>query len=403
MKIDLVRKIDYFVGIPICFLLSIIEKVNKTVLAKKNRENLPQKIVFLEFSEIGSIILAYPAMERVKVMYPNAALYFWTFADNSEIFDLFDIIPKNNLILMRSKNIFTICIDVIKNLHKIRSERIDTVIDMELFSRFSSILTYLSGAKIRVGFHKFSLEGLYRGNLHSHKVSYNPYMHISKNFLSLSYSLKAGLDEIPLLKASLANAETIIPKIKLRGKAVENIWEKLKGINNQISEKNKIIILNPGISESLPLRKWPIENYIELAKRLLADQGVFIVIIGVKPNFCEEKTISQEISNPRFINLIGKTTMRELINLFNISNLLISHDSGAIHLASLIDINMIILFGPETPPLYAPLSSNKTVLYSNLACSPCITAYNHRRSICRDNKCLKMIAVEEVYNTAKNV
>lgn len=401
MQISIVRKIDYWLGIPICFILSIFHKIQNIFTSRQLQEVTPKKILFLELSEMGSAILAYSAMKKVKEMYPKAELYFWIFRNNQDSVHILNIIPKQNVITMRSESFILLLMDTLKNLLKIRKERIEVIIDMELFSRFSSILSFLSGAKIRVGFHKFYLEGLYRGDLHTHKVSYNPYMHISKNFLALIYSLKASTKEAPLIKIPLINYETTVPKIKSNDIEKEKIWQKLGEINEEIHKRNKLIILNAGISEILPLRKWPIRNYIELAKRLITDREIFIILVGTESQSFVGKINYQQIDS-HIINLIGKTTIDELLALYNISTLLISHDSGIPNLASLTDIDMVVLFGPETPHLYAPLTSNKTVLYKNFACSPCISAYNYRRSVCKNNRCLQAIAVEEVYTAAKS-
>lgn len=400
MNLNFVRTIDYWFGIPLCFVLSIFHNIQKIFIPERFKEIKPKKILFLELSEIGSIILAYSAIKRAKEIYPKAELYFWTFKKNQDSVHILNIIPKENVIVMRSNNFLSLIIDTLKNLLRIRREKIDVIVDMELFSRFSSILSYLSLAKIRIGFHRFSMEGLYRGDLHTHKVLYNPYIHISKNFLALVESLRVDCRDIPFLKMNIADYQTAVPKIKSNKKAEQGIWKKLREFNTQVCKGKKIVVLNPGINENLSLRRWPIENYIELAKKLLTNPEIFVVIIGIGEKVSEEgKLMSKKISTPRFINFIGKTSLKELIDLYNVSTLFISHDSGAAHLASLTKINMIVLFGPETPKLYAPLSDKRTILYTKFACSPCITAYNHRHSLCKDNKCLKTITVEEVYKS----
>ena len=95
--------------------------------------------------------------------------------------------------------------------------------------------------------------------------------------------------------------------------------------------------------------------------------------------------------------------MQELISLFSISKVIVGHDGGLIHLASLTDIFIIALYGPETPLLYEPLSKNKKIIYKKFSCSPCLSAYNHRNSICKNNKCMQAIGVNEVYNGALKV
>ena len=268
---------------------------------------------------------------------------------------------------------------------------------MELFSRFSTILSYLSGAKIRVGFCKGKTKGPYRGNLHTRKVIYNPSLHMSRNFEFLVNSLELSSKDIPLIE-KLQNTNTFeLPKILSSDTEREKIIHKLQAINSSISRESKIVIMHVGFKDKIYIRRWPVEHYLELIQLVLQDKNVFIVLIGLKST--DRKT--RLFKHQRCLNLIGKTTIKELLALFSISGVLISHDSGIVHVASLTDINIVVLFGPETPVLYTPLTSNKTVLYSSLDCSPCISAYNNRRSSCKNNKCLEMITVDQVYEAAR--
>jgi ADP-heptose:LPS heptosyltransferase len=106
--------------------------------------------------------------------------------------------------------------------------------------------------------------------------------------------------------------------------------------------------------------------------------------------------ICDALGSSRCINLAGETAFRELIDLYNIAHLLVSNDSGPPNLASLTDIKTLVFFGPETPACYKPLGENVEALYADFLCSPCVSAYNHRKSSCRDNRCLKAITVDEV-------
>jgi ADP-heptose:LPS heptosyltransferase len=80
--------------------------------------------------------------------------------------------------------------------------------------------------------------------------------------------------------------------------------------------------------------------------------------------------------------------------------MLITNDSGPAHMAALTDIKVITIFGPETPALYGPLGPNAANIFAHFSCSPCLSAANHRHTICQDSKCLKAISVEEVYRAA---
>ena len=121
---------------------------------------------------------------------------------------------------------------------------------------------------------------------------------------------------------------------------------------------------------------------------------------GLEDHSRERGELKEIAKNERYIDLIGKTAFMDLMSLFSIARLFISHDGGPVHFASLAGIDMIILFGPESPICYRPVSSNARILYSDFICSPCLSAYNHRRSPCSDNKCLKAISVDDVYKTA---
>lgn len=396
MKIDLIKKIDIWFGIPICFLLSIYEKVKRRFFAKNKGKVYPKRIIFLGFSEMGSVILAYFAIKKARELYPEAEFYFWTFEQNFELLGILEIIPAENIIVIRPHNLYLLLLDTLKNLLRIRKIKIDAAIDLELFSRFSSILSYLSGAEFKTGFYRYALEGLYRGDFLSHKVMYSPYIHISKNFVNLAESLSVSPNELPLLKRKESGSKFCLPKISIADAERDKIWNRLKAENTDISENRKIVIINSPFDDKFYIRRWPIASYIALIRKLVEESDIFVVLIGL-----ESKEASAFFRFKNCINLIGKTTIRELIGLFGISNIIISHDSGISHLAALTDINILVLFGPETPCLYAPLSQNAKIFYKNFSCSPCLSAYNHRSSVCKDNKCLQVISVDEVCAAVK--
>ncbi len=402
MNVTAARKLDSTVGVILSVVINLFISFGKLFLFLQPKvQKSPKKILFLELSEMGAAIQSYSSIKKAKELFPTAQIYFWIFKENAESVKILNIIDEKNIICMRSKNLWVLFVDTFKNLYRIRRENIDVVIDMELFSRFTSILCFLSGAQIKVGFFKFELEGLYRVNTYTRKVMYNPYLHISKNFLSLVYALVAQQDELPIVKKNLELEKTEVVKKNTELEDIKNIWFKIKQENKLVKEGDTLIVINLGINEYLPLRRWPKEYYLELIKKLINECEVFVVLVGVKYDNEKEYVPDEILKNDKCINLIGKTNLAEFVDLCNISNLLISHDSGVINLASLSSVNTIVMFGPETPDLYAPLNTNKTIIYKRLACSPCYCAYNHRVSKCNNNLCLKEISVQEVYQKAQ--
>ncbi len=400
MNIDFMRFIDKTLGIPICLIFSCIHCI-RTILRPSNPVLTSKKIVFIQLSEMGSIILAYSLFKKTKKLFPTAELYFLTFKTNRCAIDLLKIIPSKNVITIDNTSFLRFIFSSIKILFELRHNRIDTAINLELFARCTAILSYLSGAKKRVGFYQYHQEGLYTGNLQTHKVLYNPHIHIAYNLLNLIYAITAANKQIPYTKIQINSRDLCVPKLKITKDAKETILSKLQEANIDISNADKIILLNPNASEMIPIRRWPIDRYILLTNKLLTRRNTFLVITGTKSEKKDADIICGAVNSKRCINFAGQTSFEELIALYSISDILITNDSGPAHFSSLTDIHTFIFFGPETPKLYGPLGKNSKVFYSNYACSPCVSAFNHRKSPCRNNKCLQAISVEEVYDEIK--
>jgi ADP-heptose:LPS heptosyltransferase len=94
--------------------------------------------------------------------------------------------------------------------------------------------------------------------------------------------------------------------------------------------------------------------------------------------------------------MAGKTTLRELLVLDCLADLLVTNDSGPAHFATLTPIEVIALFGPETPALFGARTARTHILWKSLPCSPCVSAMNNRLSRCNDNRCMTSITVDEV-------
>ncbi len=404
MNPNSMRKIDYWIGRPICLLLTILYKLQRLVGLKNPRNNQkPKNFLFIELAEMGSTVLAYPAMNQIRRVYPDCNIYFLLFKQIRASMDIVDYISKENIFTIDDSSLFSMSRDTAKMMWLSRREGIDTAINLEMFTRFGTILSYLSGARKRVGFHRYHQEGLYAGDLLTHKVSYNPHIHSAHSFINLLDALDAPVDQVPLVKVAVDNQKLQIPKRVSDEAAQSRIWNILKAENPDIDPNKKLIILNPNASKLITIRKWPLENYAALVQNLLQDKDVFVAITGVASEKPDADYICDRVKDPRVLNLTGKTSLSNLLDLFNLGRVLITNDSGPAHFAALTPIHIIVFFGPETPKLYKPLTENCTVMYSNFACSPCVSAFNQRLSACNDNQCLKTIDVDTVYNTVKGI
>ena len=399
MNITPARRIDYWIGIPICFILSMYNKINNFFRKEEVLLEEPKKFLFIELSEMGSAILAYPAMRYIKNKYPESEISFLIFEKNRPSVDILRIIHTQNVYTIRDNSFLVLFKDSINILSKIRAEKFDVVFDLEFFTRITSILTFLSNAKKKVGFFKYKMEGLYRGRLLTHELQFNWSQHISKTFLSFPKVLKDSEKHSPEIAEITKEDEITLPIHSSTEENLNHIWRKFKARNISVSHSNRFIIMAPSAGE-LPIRGWSSENYIKLGQRLLQDENNFIIFTGTKKDKQVSKLIIEELGNSRCIDLTGETNFSELVDLFNFCDLLIVCDSGPAHFATLTNIQSIVLFGPGSPRIWSPLGDNSTIVYAGLPCSPCLTAFNHRNTKCENNLCMQSISVEEVFEIA---
>ncbi|MDI6752059.1 MAG: glycosyltransferase family 9 protein [bacterium] len=409
-KIEIVRNIDKYLGTIICWLLSRCYAIERAIKRKKAFLP-PQKILLLKPAEMGTSVLAYPAIKELKEMFKGVELYFLTFNENVEIIQLLEIIPKENILPIRIDSALNFIKDTLLAILKMRRLGIDATIDLEFFSRYTAILSYLIGAKQRVGLDRFNAEGLYRGNLLTHKVNYNHYLHVGQTFLALIYGLKYPAGKITMAEKLLIDKESL-PKLTSTKEERMNIWNKLKNLNPELAKKMpeevKIVLFPPKTGEWLSFKEWPIEYFAKLGKQLLSeDEKVYIVIVGTASASPSAKELISLIGKEKCLDLTGKTTLKELIDLYNISSVLVTVDSGTAHFAALTNIKTISIFGPETPQVFGPLSEHCICLVPEISCHPCFSIFNGRTINCEDEQeiksCVMDTTPEKVYKVVKGL
>lgn len=402
MNINLQRWIDRWVGIPLCAAVSGFDAVMRSISPRTPADQAPRAIVVILLSEMGSLVLAHDMFARLKQRYPQAELHALLFGKNREILDLMQVMDPAHVHTVDDKSLSGLLGSLWRAMGELRRAKVDVAIDCELFSRISSLLSYASGASVRVGFHRHTQEGLYRGSHINRPVPYNPYHHISAQFLTLARAIDSTA--VPKSKLPVMAAVKPPPHVQLDPALKDGIQQRLMRDFPAIAGK-PLVLVYPG-GGILPIRAWPLASYTALCEGLVAD-GCAVAVIGLK----DDRELAQRLVanvNRAFpagpvIDLTGYTrSISELLALFHVARLLVTNDGGPGQFAALTPIWTLMLFGPETPSLYAPLTPRCHSFYSQWPCSPCLTAYNHRASFCDgDNQCLKVIAPDTVLAKAR--
>ncbi len=391
MNVDLMRWIDYRAGVPLCSIASLVTRM---FLRKKPCR--PKKVLLIELSEMGSAILVDPAMQKLKKEF-GAELYFAIFEGNKPSLSLLNTVDDSHIFTIRETSVSSLVGDSLRFLRWARREQIDTVIDLELFSRYTALLTGLSGAANRVGFHRFHNEGLYRGHMLTRRVSYNPHIHIAKNFIALVNSLMVTQPEMPYSKTIVGDDEIRLRKADVSETEIEEVRKTVvKHCPTFDRSRHKLVLINANASDLLPQRRWERANYVQVARSILDRyESAIILLTGAESEREGLAALAGDVNHERCVNFAGAVAFRQLPALYCSSLLMISNDSGPAHFAAVTNMPTFVLFGPETPKLYGSLGPT-TPIYAGLACSPCVSAWNHRKTACVDNVCLRSITPEQV-------
>ena len=400
ISVNTMRAIDHWVGVPLCAIVSplvaLIDSI-KNIFARPL--DAPRKLLFIELSEMGSAILVDPAMRNAQAR--GAELFFLIFKSNRASLTLLNTVKPENIFTIDSSSLGGLIKDTLRFLVVARKHRIDTVIDLELFSRFTALLTGLCGARRRVGYHIFHGEGLWRGFMLTRKVHYNPHIHITKNFLSLIHAAFAKDIEVPFSKIHIPDSEVKLEQAVIDPVAFKKVREQIEQLAasagiNYAHGKQRLILVNPNASDLLPQRRWAQQRFSELIQGLHQRYPEDLILITGSPaefDYVEKVRTVANVKNA--LNFAGQVTFAQLPPLYTLSDVMVTNDSGPGHFSAVTPLRTVVLFGPETPALYGSVGKSIAIT-ANLACSPCVSAANHRKTPCHDNVCMQAISVAQV-------
>ena len=203
------QRVEKIFGSIICALLHLPALfIPKTVNMAPNHV---RKLLVVKFFGIGSLVLATPFFREARKIFPHAEIHLLTLSGNREIARMLPHVDQVHYVNLGS-NVFEAVRRYVGCLAESLKGRYDVLIDMEFYTRASAVVSLASWAPIRIGYHS---RGVYRGNIQSHRVPFNVYWHVSRNFLSLlePFGYEATGD-IPLPMIKLAE-QPLEPTIQL--------------------------------------------------------------------------------------------------------------------------------------------------------------------------------------------
>lgn len=357
----LMRSIDHWVGLPLCFVLGAFVSLRHRLLPRRERPIRDNgTLVVIKFFGLGSIIEATPLLRGIRRRYPNARLVFLTFQSNEGLLRRLGLCTDIRIIRSRSPLHFVL--DTLGTLWWMQRHDVDAAIDLEFFSKFSTLMAVLGGARRRVGYH---LNAFWRRSLLTDPVYFNYYRHITDVFAQAGSHL-----DVPIEDHSL----TPVPVDEAARRRVE---QSLRDFAHQDGgAAGRLVGVNVNAGEMSLERRWPVENFVLLIESLLARHADLRVLLTGAPAEADYvRTVIKglsEASRCRVLVTAGLWSMDEFIAALGIMTCFVTNDSGPMHLAAAQGAPLVSLWGPGRPDFYAPHVARHEVIYEQYPCSPCL-------------------------------
>lgn len=389
-KMTVLKIIDHWVGGPICIALVLLYRLThpfyKTYLTIPSEELPPKKILINKFIGMGSITLASSIIKNIRNKHRDTKIYFLTFRENKEILEILSLADK--VMVIDARNPIALVQSIFSSLMFCWREQVDIVFDIEFYSKFSTIMCFLSGARWRVGFY---LARYWRNSLINVPVYFNNTKHILEIYSMFTRTL-------------LIENQDLYPKEILTTQADKDaLLLALKDYG--VPDLKQCLAMNIHASDLALCRRWPLKHFASLAAMFFKEKSEMkIILTGAKSeaSYAQEflEILPQEIRS-RIINLTGKLLLRQFLTLIHQLPLFVTNDTGPFHLAKAVGARTISLWGPGSIDLYGPYGHEKDVqdiIYKRYFCSPCLYVYRTNAGyFCHDKApCMEEIHPQEV-------
>jgi lipopolysaccharide heptosyltransferase II len=333
----------------------------------------PFQILIRSSNWLGDSVMSVPAVRAIKAGRPDARV---TIAAPEKIAPIWKLIPEVDAIIPLSGSRLLSAVRLLR-----RGPSFDVAI---LFpnSLRAALESWLTAIPRRVGY-----RGHWRRWLLNQIVPVprkpGPPEHHSLRFLRIARECGADTEQ-PLTKKT-SNLQRPTPKAQLTSVHKPSV------INHQLK-----IGLCPG-AEYGPAKRWLPERFAEAAERIIAQSPVQWMLFGTARDTSAGEKIAAALGD-HCVNRIGQTTLDQLIDELHECRLLLTNDTGTMHLAALLGIRVVAIFGSTEPRLTGPLGNGHIVLRHHVECSPCFL-----RECPIDFRCMKAVGVEEVADAVLSI
>jgi len=343
----------------------------------------PENILIIKLSSIGDVVHSLPFLEVLRARFPEARIDWLVEEEASLVIEGHPALSRmivsrrklwERLMFKSASGFSSVLRELIRFLKEVRSVDYDLVVDLQGLLR-SGIITGLSRGKRKVG-----MEGAREGG----------WLFFSEPPVPVDYSghaIDRYLQVAQYLGCNSASWKGEVPVFLPDEAQVDMLLEGIEG-------RNALVAVNPMARWETKL--WAPERFARVAELLVEDLSCDVVFTGSEGDRAViDRIISMSGVEP--LNLAGRTTLKELASLYRRCDVLVTTDTGPMHIAAAMGCPVVALFGPTTPRRTGPYGSGHRPIKANLECSPCF------KKRCSDMACMRGISVDDVLKAVEDI
>jgi ADP-heptose:LPS heptosyltransferase len=385
------RWVDHWIGLPLCFVLGLACRIGRRLRRAPTREpDLSAPLAVFKFFGLGSFMQLTPLLRTLHDRRPAGRSVVVTFEANASL--LSRLGACDDLLVIRTRSPWVFVRDVLATILWLRRRRPGIAIDLEFFSKFSTLLSYLSGAPVRIAYH---LNDYWRHMLVTHPINYNYYRHISELYEQVATRLGLAVADRRLSRIALGEQDHHAVEAFLR--------------QNGVSAGAPLIGVNVNSGDLALERRWPLDRFAELLEHLLTNhRDWFIVLTGSPGEIGYVTSLWQRLPQGlrhRVINSAGALTFEQFVALLTRTCVFVTNDSGPMHLAAAHGVPLVSLWGPQRPEFYSPGGGRHIAISQNYPCSPCLHMFTSFAGMWCNHEgwCMQAIETQRVVEAVEAV
>ena len=338
----------------------------------------PKRILVIRLDRLGDVVLSTPVVRALREAYPRAFLAMMVrpvcreLVEGHPCLDQVIVYDKDG----RHRSIW----QTARFALGLRRYRFEAAIVLHPSNR-SHWIPWLAGIPVRVGYERNT------SWLLTHRVSHRKQ---EGRRHEATYTLQ-------MLQALGLEPPEPHPVIPVHPECATRVHERLRALG--VLDDRLLVAVHP--SASCVSKRWMPERFADVADRLAAQQGMTVVIIAGPDDVAQAQAMARAMRQPA-IDLAGQLSVGELAALLARCRLLLSNDSGPVHIAAAVGTPVVDIFGRNqrglSPTRWGPLGNGHVVLHKEVGCVVCLA---HQCTI--QFKCLTELSVEEVYQAALSV